>query len=117
MTLITGERMKSCLLPAILIAFSLISANGKAEAEQVSSYLKQACVEILKSSLRNPASLNVVAIDSNVGMGSDPGSIYIDYAAKNDSGDVIKERAYCQVPGRATVSMMTAHRREYSHLN
>lgn len=93
-----------------LLASFLLLAN-EAIAGEVSPYLEQACVDILKSQLKRPDTIQVTSIESS------SGNIYVDYKAKNPAGSTVHERALCQVPDRATVSMMTAHRREYSHLN
>ena len=98
-----------------IISFTLLAAflllANEATAGEVSPYLEQACVEILKSQLKRPDTLQVTSIESS------SGNIYVDYEAKNPGGSTVQERALCQAPDRATVSMMTAHRREYSHLN
>jgi len=108
--------IRKLLATAGLGSFVILSP-AVVKANQISTHLEGACVEILKSRLKKPDSLKVKNIESTQGSDSSPGSIFIDYAASNRSGKIIQERAYCQVPDRATVSMMTAHRREYSHLN
>ena len=105
------------LLASAGLGSLLVFTPVVSKANQVSPHLESACVEILKSRLKKPASLKITTIESTQGSNTSPGSIFVDYTASNNSGKIIKERAYCQVPDRATVSMMTAHRREYSHLN
>ena len=105
------------LLKSAGLGSLLTFAPAAVKATQISAHLESACVEILKSQLKKPNSLRIKTIKSTPGSNGSPGNIIIDYTASNSKNATIKERALCQVPDRATVSMMTAHRKDYSHLN
>ena len=100
----------------LIITASAVLVNPLAAVAEVKSmtptkYQVAACKSILEHLLLRPESLQVLVYEPS------DGYILIDYKAKNMEGNFIQERAFCEITNRATVSIMTAHRRYSSHLN
>ncbi|CAI8160202.1 MAG: Uncharacterised protein [Prochlorococcus marinus str. MIT 9215] len=109
---------KKFFLPAVLLAF-LFYPNAALANQAGNRFLKDACISILKNLLFKPQTLQISAIKYSKHSNTNPdtlGAILVDYSAKNKSGLIVDERAYCELTDRATVSIMSGARRNFSHL-
>ena len=99
-----------------LMAVAHIYAAPSFADQSKNNYLKAACTSVLENLLLNPQTLKVNSISYSSSNGVGLGAFFIDYSALGKSGVVVEERAFCELTDRATVSIMSGARRDYSHL-
>ena len=107
--------MKLKFALALVTVVHICAAPSFADQSE-NRYLKAACTSVLKNLLLNPHSLKVNSVSYSSSTGTGLGAYFIDYSALGKSGAVVKERAFCELTDRATVSIMSGARRNYSHL-
>ena len=108
--------MKRIFVLALMTVAHIHAAPSFADQSK-NKYLKAACTSVLENLLLNPQSLEVNSVSyysSSNGVGL--GKFFIDYSALGKSGVVVEERAFCELTDRATVSIKSGARRDYSHL-
>lgn len=99
-----------------LMTVAYIYAAPSFADQSKNKYLKAACTSVLENLLLNPQSLKVNSVSYSSSNGVGLGAFFIDYSALGKSGVVVEERAFCELTDRATVSIMSGARRDYSHL-
>ena len=107
--------MKRIFVLGLMTVAHIYAAPSFADQSK-NKYLKAACTSVLENLLLNPQSLKVSSVSYSSSNGVGLGAFFIDYSALGKSGVVVEERAFCELTDRATVSIMSGARRDYSHL-